>query len=87
MRASGASELENFHNYIHLPMQFLTITNTNFKGQHKFNGHCPIRYECAPSFRNLPTFVLSIKLCPIKGKKVIHWDDFPGSTVPIMALM
>ena len=22
MRASGASELENFHNYIHLPMQF-----------------------------------------------------------------
>ena len=29
MRASGASELENFHNYIHLPMQLLTITNNN----------------------------------------------------------
>ena len=31
MRVSGASELENFHNYIHLPMQFLTITNTNLR--------------------------------------------------------
>ena len=31
MRASGASELEHFHNYIHLPMQFLTITNTKLR--------------------------------------------------------
>ena len=25
MRASGASELEHFHNHIHLPMQLLRI--------------------------------------------------------------
>ena len=29
MRASGASELEHFHNYIYLPMQLLKITNNN----------------------------------------------------------
>ena len=26
-----ASELENFHNHIHLPMQFLTIASNNHK--------------------------------------------------------
>ena len=32
-----------------------------------------------------PLCVFSIKLCPIIGAK--HWDNFPGSTVPIKALM
>ena len=35
-----------------------------------------------------PLCVFSIKLCPIIGAKImIHWDNFPGSTVPIKALM
>ena len=42
------------------------------------------RYECAPSFRNLPTLCILHKTVPIIGAKLmIHWDNFPGSAVPI----
>ena len=45
------------------------------------------RYECAPSSRNLPTLCMLHKTVPhYKGKIMIHWDNFPGSTPPITAL-
>ena len=35
-----------------------------------------------------PLCVFSIKLCPLyRAKLMIHWDNFPGSTVPMKALM
>ena len=69
MRASGASELENFHNYIHLPMQFqckLLQTIITTSGTSKERGTTKgttlrvialFGYMC-PSFRNLPTLCI-----------------------------
>ena len=48
------------------------------------------RYECAHFFRNLPTLCILHKTVPhYIGAKLMmhHWDNFPGSTVPIKALM
>ena len=42
------------------------------------------RYECAPSFRNLPSLCILHKTVPhYRGKLTIHWENVPGSTVPI----
>ena len=53
-----ASELEIFHNYIHLPndaisMQLLTITNNNHEWYHKRKGRS--------SFRNYNLFLIKMK--------------------------
>ena len=50
MRASGASELENFHNYVHIntnaiSMQLLTITNNNHTWYHKRKGRSSFRND------------------------------------------
>ena len=60
MRASGASELENFHNYIHLTMQLLTITNNCHEWFHKRKGRS--------SFRNNNVFLIKMKWGQMRQK-------------------
>ena len=88
-RASNAAENAPFipwgasFCYLFFSMRNVGTTNgTNLRVNALF------RYEYAPSFRNLPTLCILHKTVPhYRGKIMIHWDNFPGSTIPIKALM
>ena len=70
MRASGASELEHFHNYIHLPMQF---HNAMFYFK---NGTFWVWkfWECK---RPRPPDSTALDCAPSGAMRKVHGDNFP----------
>ena len=68
-------------------MHLLTITNTNLRVSTNLTVNALLGMNVPLPLGICPLCVFSIKLCPIRGKIVIHWDNFPGSTVPIKAVM
>ena len=92
MRTSGASELENFHDYIHLPMQLLTITHNSAplptlcllyftvprQGQKFAFRDLKLRKMPFSSTKNaLGTPATALDCAPSGAMRKVHGDNFP----------
>ena len=68
-------------------MHLLTITNTNLRVSTYLTVNALLGMIVPIPLGICPLCVFSQNCVPLGGKIVIHWDNFPGSTVPIKALM